>query len=127
MAGFIGLSGLFQALVASFSEATKVLAPTHNAMDSIYWDFKPEEQGSIGQTLNVPIPIDPTRLVQDIGTGNGVVSDRGFTTVAIVLNHPPSFAFPVRDFEQVNTPYMIQKNLVDASMTAIKNNINAAV
>lgn len=121
------LSGLFQTVIGAFNEATHVLAPTHEAINSIYWDHRPDQPGVLGQTINVAIPVDPTGSVQDIGTGDLILSDVGFTTTPIVFNRHPSFAFPVKDWEQFNTPYNIKNNLVDASFTGIKNSINAVI
>lgn len=121
------LSGLFQTVIGAFNEATKVLRPTWQVADSIYWDHRPDQTAALGQTINVAIPVDMTNSVQDIGTGDLQLSDAGFTTTPIVFNRHPSLAIPVRDYEQFNTPYNIKNNLVDAALVAIKNNINATV
>lgn len=121
------LSGLFQTVVAAATEATQLLAPTHDILNAIYWDHRPDQPGILGQTLNVAIPQDPTSQVQDIGTGDGVLSDIGFNTVAILFNKHPYFGFPVRDYEQFNTPYQIRTNFLDAALTGVKNKINAQV
>lgn len=120
------VTGFFQTLVAAASEASRVLAPTWHAAQSIYWSYNPVE-GGLYQTLNVPIPSDPSAAVADMGAGDLVLSDIGFTTTSIVVDRHPAFAYPVRDFEQFNSPEVIRQVFLDAAMKGIKNNINAAV
>lgn len=121
------LSGLFDNVVAEFTKATELLSPTHGAMDAIYWEYKPQEVGVLGQTINVAIPQDPSNQVQDIGVNDLVLSDVAFETTPIVFNRHPSFAFAVKDYEQFLTPFQIQQNFVKASFTGIQNHINATV
>jgi len=120
------LSSFFQTLVASATEASQLLAPTWNASGSVYLDYQPVA-ATIGQTLNIAIPQDPTNSVNDQGTGDLVLSDIGFTTTPIVFNKHPSFGFVVRDFEQFNSPTDIRNVFMDAALKGVKNNINQAV
>lgn len=121
------LTAFNQTLLAELTSATQVLAPTHAAAGSIYWDFNPYETGAIGQTLNVAIPVDPTNLVSDAGSGDPPLSDIAFTTTPILFNRHAYFGFPVRDFEQFNSPVVIRNVFVNAAMTGIRNHINAEI
>jgi hypothetical protein len=113
-------------VVTAAVEASQLLAPTWKAIESIYWDYRPEE-AALGQTLNVPIPQDPTSAVTDMGAGDITLSDIGFSTTPIVFNRHPAYAYVVRDFEQYNSPEMIRRVFMDAAMKGIKNQINASI
>ncbi len=120
------VSGFYQTVVAAATEASQLLAPTWKASDSIFWDYRPEP-ATIGQTLNVPIPQDPTGSVTDGGAGDIAVTDIAFSTVAIAFNKHPYFAYVVRDFEQFNSPLQVRTVFLDAALKGVKSNINAAV
>lgn len=120
------ITSFYQTVVAAAVEASQLLAPTWKAIESIYWDYKPEE-ATLGQTLNVPIPQDPTSNVIDGGAGDIVLSDIGFNTIPIVYDRHPYYAYVVRDFEQFNSPTAIRQTFMDAAMKGIKNQINQAI
>lgn len=120
------VTSFYQTLVSAVSDASRLLAPTWHASHSIYWNYQSEE-GGLYQTLNVPIPADPTSSVADQGAGDLVLNDIGFTTTSIVMDRHPSFAYTVRDFEQFNSPEDIRRVFLDAALKGVKNNINAAV
>lgn len=120
------ITSFFQTVVTAAVEASQLLAPTWKAIESIYWDYRPEE-AALGQTLNVPIPNDPTAGVVDNGAGDIVLNDIGFSTTPIIYNRHPTYAYVVRDFEQFNSPEMIRTVFMDAAMKGIKNNVNAAI
>jgi len=122
-----GLTGLFETVVAAANEATQVLKPTHAAQRAIYWDHSPEESAALYQTINVPLPADPTSQVSDIGSGDLQVSDQTVTTVPIILDQHPSFSFPVRDYDQFRTPTKLRSLFMDGAITGIQNYINAKV
>lgn len=121
-----GISGFYQTVVAAATEASQLLAPTWKAANSIFWDYSPLP-ATIGQTLNVPIPNDPSSGVTDGGAGDIAVTDVGFATVPIVFDKHPYFAYVVRDFEQFNTPAQIRSVFMDAALKGVKNNINGAI
>lgn len=118
-----GLPAFWQTLTAEMTNAVQVLKPTWAAIDRIYWDYKPE-QSALAQTLNVPLPQDPSAQVTNIGTNDLSLSDPSFNTAAIVFDQHPSFSYPVRSFEQFNSPTIIRKVFVDAAITAVKNYVN---
>jgi hypothetical protein len=120
------ITSFYQTVVTAAVEASQLLAPTWKAIESIYWDYRPEES-ALGQTLNVPIPNDPTSNVIDMGAGDIALNDIGFTTTPIVFDRHPSFAYVVRDFEQFNSPEMIRRVFMDAAMKGIKNQINSSI
>ena len=121
------IDAFFQTLVSEMTEATQVLAPTHHAVESIYWDYNPQEMGGIYKTLNVALPADPTNQVVDAGSGDPPLSDISFATVPIVMNKHAYFGYPVRDFEQFLSPVVIRNVFVNAAMTGIHNHIGADV
>ena len=120
------VSSFYQTVVAAATEASQRLAPPWKASDSIFWDYRPEP-ATIGQTLNVPIPQDPTGAVSDGGAGDLAVTDIGFTTVGIAVNKHPYFAYVVRDFEQFNSPLQVRTVFLDAALKGVKSNINSNV
>jgi hypothetical protein len=119
-----GISAFWQTLVAEMTDAVQVLKPTWATLEQIYWDYKPE-QAALAQTLNVPLPQDPSHTVTNIGNNDITLSDPNFNTVPIVFDQHPSFSYAVRSFEQFNSPTIIRKIFVDAAFTAVKNFINA--
>jgi len=121
------ITSFFQTVVSATGEATRLLAPTWAAHDAIFWDFKPDQTGILGQTINAAIPVDPTNSVADIGSGDAILSDIAFTTTPIVYNKHPQFGYVVRDYEQFNSPTDIRRVFLDAAIKGIKNNINAQV
>jgi len=120
------VSSFYQTVVAAATEASQLLAPTWKASDSIFWDYRPEP-ATIGQTLNVPIPQDPSGSVQDGGAGDIAVTDIAFSTVAIAFDKHPYFAYVVRDFEQFNSPLQVRTVFLDAALKGVKSNINSNV
>ena len=121
------VSSFFQTLVASATEASQLLAPTWAAHDAIYWDYNPAQPTDLGQTLNVPIPADPTTNVVDIGSGDVTISDISYSTKSIVYNKHPQITFAVRDFEQFNSPIQLRNLYTDTALKAIKNSINSQI
>lgn len=120
------VTAFYQTLVAAADEASQLLAPTWNAADSVYRDFKPEA-AAIGQTLNVAIPQDPTSGVSDAGVGDIPLTDIAFSMVPIVFNRHPSFGYKVASFEQFNSPQDIRNIFLDAALKGVKNHINSAI
>lgn len=121
-----GLTGLFQTVVAAANEAVQVLAPTHAASGLVYTDHQPE-QAVLGQTLNVPLPADPSAYTSDIGSGDLVMNERTAATVPIVLQYHPSDAYPIRDFDQYRTPTRLRTLFLDGAIKGIQNHINRAI
>lgn len=117
------VSAFYQTLVAAIVEASQLLAPTHQAIEGIYMDYSPE-QAALGQTLNIPIPGDPSQQVLDWGVGDMVVSDSTWSTVSMVFSHHPGYATAIRDFEQYNSPTRLRAAVVDTAIKAIENYIN---
>lgn len=122
-----GFSGLFQTVVAAMSDASQLLSPTHELANCIYWDFDPAVPTAIFQTMNVPIPGDPTSTISNVGTGDRTVSDLSLTTVPIVMNQNLSGSWPIRVFEQFNSQEQIKNIFMNALFTGMKNSINAQV
>ena len=121
------ISGFYQTVVAAATEASQLLAPTWKLHDSIFWDYRPEP-ATIGQTINVPIPVDPTGVVNpDIGTGDVTVTDIGFATQPLVFNKHPYFGYVVRDFEQFNSVPLLRRVFLDAALKGVKSSINSAI
>lgn len=120
------VTSFYQTVVTAAVEASQLLAPTWKAIESIYWDYRPEE-AALGQTLNVPIPADPSTAVTDQGAGDIVLSDIGFNTIPIVYDRHPSYAYVVRDFEQFNSPSDVRRVFMDAAMKGLKNFVNASI
>jgi hypothetical protein len=120
------ISGFYQTVVAAATEASQLLAPTWKLHDSIFWDYRPEP-ATIGQTINVPIPTDPTSGVTDPGVGDVTVTDIAFSTQPIIFNKHPYYGYVIRDFEQFNSVPLLRRVFLDAALKGVKNNINAAI
>ena len=123
------VSSFFQTLVAETAKASALLAPTWNLAGSIYWDYSPVA-ASLGQTINIPIPVDPTGQPNppgDAGSADITLSDINFATVPVVFNMHPHFSYVVRDFEQFNSPTLVRTVFADAGMKAVKSYINKQI
>jgi hypothetical protein len=120
------ISAFYQTLVAATEEASQLLAPTWKASGSVYMDYK-SEPATIGQTIDVAIPSDPTNSVADAGLGDLPLTDIAFTTVPISFNQHPEFGYLVRDFEQFNSPLSIRNVFLDAALKGVKSYINKKV
>lgn len=117
------VSAFWQTVVAAVSEASQLLAPSHQASEAIYVDYSPAE-AAIGQTLDIPIPGDPSQQVVDWGVGDMTISDVAYSLVAMTFNHHPGWAGVFRDFEQYNSPIRIRSAFMDAAIKGIENYIN---
>jgi hypothetical protein len=117
------VSAFWQTVVAATVDAAQLLAPSHQASEAVYMDYSPEE-AAIGQTLNVPIPGDPSGQVVDVGVGDLPISDVAWSTQAIVFNHHPGWAGVFRDFEQYNSPIRLRNAFLDAAIKGIENYVN---
>lgn len=120
------VTSFYQTVVAGVQDACRLLVPAWGMMQSIFYDFRPEE-AALGQTLNIAIPNDPTANVADMGAGDMVLQDIGFSTVPIVFNEHPVFAYVVRDFEQFNSPAEIRRVFADAAIKGLHNFINTQI
>lgn len=122
------ITSFFQTLVAEVSKASSLLAPTWALAGSCFWDYSPVA-ATIGQTLNVPIPTDPTPqwTVPDAGAGDISLTDIAFTTRSITFDQHPLFSYVVRDFEQFNAPSLVRSVFADAALKVVQNNINAKI
>jgi hypothetical protein len=120
------VAAFYQTLVRAANEASQLLAPTWQALESVYVDYD-NTTATIGQTIDVPIPADPTASVADQGSGDTVLTDIAFANVPIVYDQHPSFDYVVRDFEQFNSPERIRNVFLDAGMKGVKNFCNAKI
>lgn len=102
------LTGIFETLIAPAAiEAAAALKYTKATLGSIFWDYQ-STHGSIGQTLNVNIPVVNQGDTSDIGSGPLQPSDTDHTTVAIVISNHPSVSFIIRDWDKVRTPVQLR-------------------
>jgi hypothetical protein len=120
------ISAFFQTLVTAANEATRVLAPTWKTLESVYFDYD-DVPATIGQTIDVPIPVDPSASVADQGSGDTTLTDIAFTNVPIVFDQHPSFDYVVRDFEQFNSPERIRNVFLDAAIKGVKTYCNGRI
>ena len=120
------VSSFWQTLVVAATEASQLLAPNWRAIESIYLDYSPEP-ATIGQTLDIPIPGDPSAAVTDNGVGDVTLTDIAFSTVPMTFNNHPLFGYTVRDFEQFNSPAQIRNRFLDAAIKGVKNYINKQI
>ena len=121
------VSGLFQTVVAAANESTQVLAPTHAAVDRIYWDHTGAEPGVLYNVINVPLPADVSSLVGDVGAGDMLVNEINAGTTPITLSYHPQFAYVIRDYDQYRTPLRLRTLFLDDAIKGIKTHINNKV
>jgi hypothetical protein len=120
------VSAFWQTLVAAATEASQLLAPNWRAIESIYMDYSPIP-ATIGQTLDIAIPGDPTSSVSDIGVGDAILTDFAFTNVPMTFNNHPEYGVIIRDFEQYNSPDSIRTRITDPALKGVKSYINKQV
>lgn len=120
------VTAFWQTLVCAANDATKLLAPTWKTLESVYLDYN-DTPATIGQTIDVPIPVDPSASVADQGAGDTTLTDIAFTNTPISFTNHPSFDYVVRDFEQFNSPERIRNVFLDAAIKGVKNYCNNKV
>ncbi len=120
------LTAFWQTLVCAANEATRVLAPNWQAIESVFFDYD-NTPATIGQTIDVPIPVDPSGSVADQGVGDTVLTDIAFSNVPIVFDQHPSFDYVVRDFEQFNSPERVRNVFLDAALKGVKTYCNGRI
>jgi hypothetical protein len=102
------LSGIFETLVIPAAvEAAESLKFTKATLGSIFWDYQ-STHGSIGQTLNVNVPVVNQGDTVDIGSGPLQPSDTDHNTVAIVIADHPSVSFVIKSWDKVRTPVQLR-------------------
>jgi hypothetical protein len=103
------LTGIFETLVIPAAvEAAESLKYTKAALGSIFWDYQ-STHGTIGQTLNVNVPVVNQGDTSDIGSGPIQLSDTDHNTVAIVIASHPSVSFVIKSWDQVRTPTQLRE------------------
>ncbi len=120
------LAAFWQTLVCAANEATQVLAPTWQGIESVFFDYD-NVPATIGQTIDVPIPVDPSGSVADQGTGDTVLTDIAFSNVPIPFDQHPSFDYVVRDFEQFNSAERVRNVFLDAALKGVKTYCNGRI
>ena len=120
------VSSFYQTVAAAADEAANVLKPTWLASGSVFNNYRPST-ATLGQVINVAIPVDPTASVADAGAGDMPVTDIAFNTVPITFDQHPEFAYLIRDWEQYNSAADVRERFLDAALTAVRNYINAKV
>ncbi len=113
----------YQTLVSRADELSSVFYPYQTLVDSVYQNINPAEPGTIGQTINVPIPVAQT--VSDVGVGDFTPTDQSVGTKAITLNKHPGATVRIRDFEQFNTPRVLIDTYIDPMINGVFNDIEA--
>jgi hypothetical protein len=121
------LGGIFETLVIPAGvQAAENLKYTKAALGSIFWDYQ-STHGSIGQTLNVNVPVVNQSDCTDIGGGPLQLSDTDHTTVAIVIAAHPSVSFVIKDWDKVRTPVQLREMYMQPKLEALLRYSNAIV
>jgi hypothetical protein len=121
------LTGIFETLVVPAGiEAAKALRYTKAAISSIFWGYR-STHGTIGQTMNINIPVVNQGNVSDIGSGAIKPMPRDHNTVPIVLGLHPSNSFPIQNWDQVRTPIELQELYMEPAMEELLRQCNSYV
>lgn len=114
-----------QTLVSRADQLSSVFYPYQNLVASVYQDINPAEPGTIGQTINVPIPVAQT--VTDVGVGDFTPTDQSVGTKAITLDKHPGATVRIRDFEQFNTPRSLIDTYIDPLINGVFNDMESKI
>jgi hypothetical protein len=113
------LTGIFETLVVPAGvQAAAALKFTKATIGCAFWDYQ-STHGTIGQTMNVDIPVVNEGDVVDIGSGPLQPSDTDHTTVSIVLQNHPSVSFVIKDWDKIRTPIQLQTLYMQPKLEAL--------
>lgn len=119
-------AGLFETLANAASEAAKALKFSNTMLEKVYIGYEPN-YATLGQTLNINIPVVNEGDVNDIGSGDIVVTDTTHTTTPIVFDTNMSTSFVIRNFDQVRTPSDLRSLYLDAKLEALIRKTNRKI
>jgi hypothetical protein len=119
-------ANLFETLVAAASEASTALKFRNSFLETIYMGFEPN-YATLGQTLNINIPVVNEGNVQDIQAGDIQIADYAYTTASITFNRNMQTAFVVRNFDEVRTPEQLRQKFLDAYLEALLRKVDRDV
>lgn len=118
------LGGIFETLVVPAGvAAAAALKYTKATANSVFWGYE-STHGTIGQTMQVDIPVVNEGDASDIGGGPISPTDTDHTTVNIVLNAHPSVSFVVKDWDQIRTPMRLQQLYLQPKLEALLRYVN---
>jgi hypothetical protein len=116
-------SGLFETLVAAAVPAAKALKFSNKMLDHVYVGFEPN-YATLGSTLNVNVPVVNEGDVNDIGSGDIVITDTSHNTYPIVFDKNQSTSFVIRNFDEIRTPQDLRNLYLDARLEALMRKVD---
>jgi hypothetical protein len=121
------LTGVFETLVIPAAvEAAESLKYTKAALGGIYWDYQ-STHGTIGQTLNVNVPVVNPGDTQDIGSGPLQPSDTDHNSFPVVISAHPSVSFVIKSWDQVRTPVQLRELYMQPKLESLLRYANALI
>ena len=121
------LAGLFQTVVVPATAQVAQPLAFRNGLVKKIWTQKQPIPGSVGQTINVNIPVVSENDVVDIGNGPIQITDADQTSVALVINNNKSWSRIIRDFDQARTPVQFHDLYLQPGIESVLRKINRQV
>ena len=121
------LTGLFQTLVVpATAQIAQPLAYRNGAVRKIATISQPQ-RGSVGQTINVNIPVVSENDVVDIGNGPIQITDGDHATVSLTINNNKSWSRRIQDFDQARTPSQFKDMYLGPGVESVLRKVNRQV
>jgi hypothetical protein len=121
------LSGLFQTVVVpATAQIAQPLAYRNGAVKKIT-TVKQPLSGTVGQTVNINIPVVSENDVIDIGNGPIQVTDGDHASVSLTINNNKSWSRRIPDFDQCRTPVLFKELYLAPGIESVLRKINRQV
>lgn len=121
------VSGIFETLVVPAATASAQAARYRNPMiDYCFVDYR-GITGTIGQTMNINIPIVDETDVNQIGNGPIQLTDTNHTPKSITINTNMSDSKRIQQFDQIRTPLDLQRLYTDAMVESVLRKTNRQI
>jgi hypothetical protein len=121
------LTGLFQTLVLpATAQLAQPLALKNSMITKVYYQEQPIS-GTVGQVINVNIPVVAENDAIDIGNGAIQISDGDHTNVAMTVNNNLSIARRIPDFDKVRTPIDFKTFYLQPMIESLTRKVNRQV
>lgn len=121
------LGGVFQTLILPAVASLQKPNMFRNSMMAKVYVQRQPVPGTVGQTINVNIPIVNENDVIDIGNGPIQITDEDHDTVPLVVNRNPSISRRIPDFDQARTPLDFREFYLTPAIESLCRKINRAI
>jgi hypothetical protein len=120
-------TGVFQELVLPAIAEVQTPPEFTHAMLSRIWIVPRVVQSTVGEVINVNIPIITEADVTDIGIGSVVITDATHTNVPMTVNNNLSIARRIQDFVGVRSPLDFKQMYLQPMLETLSRRVNEAV